>query len=221
MPQKLRQIVSTLALDVKALNLDDRISFRYLADKFTDKIGYFLRLEARSREFTKDLSIWKSIGYVELIDVGTNTAGYVDECNTLRRSKIKIPEAYNTNYGLLIKVLTIDGSTKFEQIASNAYSDHTKKRYGATGNLFWLEEGYIYIPNTDIEGIKVMIIPKNPADVDNINNSCGTCTYPLDGEVNYSDYLITLAKTEVIKELYSRISIPQDEKGNDNTNIKN
>lgn len=219
MATTLRKIASELALDVKALNLDDRVSFRYLISKFNSKVAYFLRLESRSREFTKDLSIWKSIGCVELEQVSTNQCGFKDDCNTLLKSKIKIPEAYNTPYGLLIKVLTIDGRNKFTQIASNQYKDYTTMRYGGTGLLYWLEEGYIYIPNSEIEGVKVMIIPKEPSAVDAINNSCN-CIYPLDGEVNYSDYLITLAKKEVLNELLPGKSIVQDEKGNDNTNSK-
>lgn len=219
MAQKIRQIISTLAIDVKSLNIDDRTSFRYLADKFRDKIGYFLRLESRSREFTKDLSIWKPIHCVELEEVATNACGYKDDYNTLLKSKIKIPEAYNTPYGLLIKVLTIDSRYKFTQIASNQYKDYTTLRYGGSNLLFWLEDGHIFIPNSSLEAVKVLIIPKEPAEVDNLNNPCN-CLYPLDGEVNYSDYLITLAKKEVLAELFPGKSITQDEKGNDNTNSK-
>jgi hypothetical protein len=219
MGKKLRQIVSTLALDIKAKNLDDRISFRYLADKFKDKIAYFLRLEAKSREFVRDISIWKTIGCVELIEVATNTCGFIDECNTLKRSKIKVPNVYNTNYGLLIKVLTIDGRISFTGINSNQYKDFTKLEYGGNGRFFFIEDGYLYFPNTDIESVKVLLIPKEPIEVDVLNNPC-KCAYPLDGEVNYSDYLIILAQQEVLKELLPATGIVQDEKPNDNTNLK-
>ena len=218
--QKLRQIVSDLALDAKALNIDDRISFRYLANKFRDKLAYFLRLDARSREFVKDLTIWKAIRCVELEDIATNLCDYIDDCNTLKRSKVKIPDAYNTNYGLLIKVFTIDRIKQFTLILSNNLKTYTTGEFISNKLCCWIEDGYLYIPNTDIESVTVLILAKDPSQVDALNN-CTTCNYPLESDLNYSDYLITLAKAEVMKELvggYKRMV--SDEKGDDNNNSK-
>lgn len=217
----LRQIVSSLAGDIKAISLDDRVSFRYLAGKFQDAIAYFLRLEARSREMFKDLSLWKTIRCVELDDSNPSICGYTDTCSILKKSKVEIPEAFNTNYGLLIKVLTLDGFTEFKMIKSFDYKDYINREYTKNSNfVFWLEDKYLYIPNVDIKAVKVLIIPKDPSAIDKLNCDITACASPLDGEVSYPPYLIKLAKDEVIKVLFPRKNMVEDEKPDDNTNIK-
>lgn len=221
MAKKLREILSELATDIKSLNIDDRISFRYLHSKFNSKIEYFLRLEARSREILKDASIWKTIEYQELIDVSLNGSGFIDYCNTLKRSKNKIPEAYNTSYGQLIKVFSVDGRSEFTLLKSIDYPDYINREFVPTKGVCWLENKYLFIPNTEIEYVKIVLIPKDSSEVDNLNN-CDECSLVLDGEVGYPDYLITLAKQEVLKEIaniYKRVV--EDEKGDNNSNVKN
>lgn len=222
MSTKLKNILSELSTDVKAIHSDDRISFRYLHLKFLSKLQYFLRIEAKSREILKDLSLWKTIDCIKLISINSNSCGYIDSCNTLKRSETQIPEAYNTSYGQLIKVMSIDGLTEYSIIKSNDYSDYINRLFGIIKPPFWIENNYIYIPNTDVNYIKVMILPKNSKDVDILNGTATSCSSILDSDVNYPDYLITLAKQEVLKEIsgvYKRT--PEDEKGDLNTNIKN
>lgn len=222
MNKTLRDIVSELATDVKALSGDDEISLRFLAQKFNSKLEYFIRLEARSREFAKMQNIWKPINYVPLIDVPLAANGFTDACNNLKRSENTIPTAINTNYGLLIKVLTIDGRFEFKSIQSELSADYFKREFGVADKAFYIENNYVFVPNTDIEAIKILIVPKEPCSVDKLNGTIGKCSSPLDCVITYPDYLITLAKQEALKEIsgiYKRVI--EDEKTDDNTNIKN
>lgn len=224
MSQTLRDIISEIATDAKALTLDDKISFRYLLSKFLGKLEYFLRLEARSREFSKTQNLWKPVGdHVKFIDVPVGSCSFIDRCNNLKRSEIKIPEALNTNYGLLIKVLTVDRRYEYKFISSETFRDYATREYGS--NLVracYLENGYIYIPNTTVEKLLVLIIPKDLCSIDKLNGVIGDCATPLDCIVTYPDYLVTLAKQEVLKELFGGYKHEvQDEKSNDNSNIKN
>lgn len=216
----LRNILSTLAADVKALNLDDRISYRYLASKFYNKIDYYLRLEARSREIYSDLSSWKVIQCVTMEEVPLTTCGNIESCSAVYRSKIKIPEVFKSNYGLIIKVFSIDGSREFKLIKPFEYKDYINRPYNKNVYVFWLENNYIIIPDRYIESVKVMLIPKNASEVDKINGTLDKCSSPLDGEVSFPDYLVTLALKDVFTELAGRGGIMEDEKGDDNTNKK-
>ena len=221
MAQSVKQILSSLATDVKAVNLDDRVSFRFLHTKFNDKIGYFLRLEAKSREILKDTTLWRSLDFIELIDVDDRLG--LNDCFTLKRSKKKLPEAFNTNYGQLIKIFTLDHNIELKLIKASDYGDYTKRQYRSAKTFAaYIENGYLYIPNVTWQAVKGLIIAKNPIEVDKFNGTVSKCASPLDGEVAYPDYLIALAKREVLNELagaYKRIV--EDEKGDDNTNIKN
>lgn len=222
MAQTLRQIVSDLAQDVRATNADDRVSFRYLANKFRDRFAVFLRVEARSREIFKHTGIWQSINCIELEEVAVTACGNIGHCYTLKRSKTQLPDSYSTNYGLLLKILTIDGLKEFKLIAQSFdYKNYVTREYGNPEPICWIQDKYLYIPNTTIEAVRALTIPKDPTAVAKLNGSCEVCISPLEAELNYPEYLITLAKEEVLKDLvgvYKRTT--EDEKGDDNTNRK-
>lgn len=218
--QKLKQIISDLATDLKAIHLDDRLSNRFLISKFRDKVQNFLRQDARSRELLKDNTVWKSITCIALEDVDPIGCGCGPKCNILKRTTVKIPEAYNTNYGQLIKVLLVDFTKEFSPIQRNAYADYANREYSKVIRVYWVENGYIYIPNLDIDNITVLILAKDPLQVDKLNGLVSECTSPLEADINYPDYLITLAKKEVLTELAGEKPIVSDEKGDDNTNRK-
>lgn len=217
----LRAILSELASDVRAFTLDDRISFRYLHSKFNGKIQYFLRQDARSRDLLRDKTLWKTIDCVELEDTNTGACGFVDNCNTLKKSVRQLPDAFNTNYGALIRVYGVGINGKqYRLINSYDYAAYTSREYGSA-LCCWIENNYLYIPNTDVECVKVVLFPKDQHKVDVINGTVSACSSVLDSTVDYPDYLITLAKQEALKEIsgiYRRMV--QDEKGDDNTNNK-
>lgn len=223
MAQTLKQVLSDLSSDIKALNIDDRLSYRFLASKFKDKIQVFIRQDARSRELIRESNIWKTIRCVDLKDANNIDCDCVldDIDNTLKKSQIKIPEAYSTTYGNLIKVFTLDGSQEYKEIKGYQNKDQSNREYGS-GKYFWLEDKYLCIPNTTLKAVKVLIIAKNPQEVDIINKDISPCVSPLETELNYPSYLITVAKQEALKEI-SGVTRPTvvDEKPNENENIKN
>lgn len=215
----LRDVVSELATDIKSLSLDDRTSYRYIADKFLSKMDYFLRLEAKSREFAKLQDLWVSKDCVELIDVATNSCGLIDLCSSLKRSKDKIPTSFSTSYGLLLKVLSIDSVFNYMVVSnSSEVGPQANRRWGThtAGRIAYLENGYLFIPNTEVQTIKILFVPSGPYNTDTT-----PCASPLDAELHYPKYIVTLAKTEVLKELSGVYKhMIEDEKGDDNTNQK-
>lgn len=216
-----RQVISDIIDDLKAVNLDDRISYRFIVSKFNSEIGYFLRLEAKSREFAKLQNLWKPIKCFKLKEVGLGECSIVDQCTTLLRSEEKVPKVFDTNYGLLLKVLTADGRTSIPLIAnSSEAADYTNRRWGKVQNLCYLEDDYLYFPDSTLESIKLLLIPMDPYEVDKANGSTG-CSFPLDAEIPYPKYLVTLAKREVLNQLAGITKrVVEDEKGDENTNIK-
>lgn len=220
MSQTLRQVLSDLSSDINALNIDDRKSFRWLASKFKDKVQVFIRQDARSRELVRDSNIWKPINCVKLDEIKAIDCCDIEDAGTFRQSKVKIPEAYSTSYGNLVKVFTLNGSVEFKEIKSFEYKDFVNREYGS-GKYFWFVGRKIIIPDSTVESVKVLIIAKNPLDVDLLNNDCNKCKSILDAELNYPDYLISAAKQAVLQELSGVTArIVPDEKPNENLNEK-
>jgi hypothetical protein len=219
MQQTYRQVISDLSNDIKALNVDDRYSYRYLASKFNDAIQVFLRQDGRSREFTTETNNWKPIDCIELESVDSIKCCGV-EGEIIKKSIEKIPETFSTNYGNLIKIFTIDLQTEFKQIKSQEYKEFSTREYGVS-NYFWIENGFVYIPKVTFKAVKGLVIPRNQLEVDILNKEKTVCTNPLDVEITYPSYLITIAKQEVIKILFgSTLQKVVDEKPNLNSNEK-
>lgn len=215
-----RDIASDLIDMVRSNNLDDRISYRFLVNQFISKVSVFLRQDARTREVLRQGNIWKTINCVDLEPVAVGCCADLEGCLTLKRSTIKIPATYQTSYGITIKVMTIDGLVEFKQIQSFEYKAEKTREYVTNKNYFWLLDDQVYVPDSEIESVKVMLVAKYPSEVDKLND-INPCISPLDGEVNYPDYLVAIAKQEILKELLGRTQIVEDEKGDDNTNKKN
>jgi hypothetical protein len=216
-----RQVISDIIDDLKAVNLDDRISYRFIGSKFNNEIAYFLRLEAKSREFAKLQNLWKPVNCLKLKEVNLGECNAIESCNTLLRSEDKIPKVFDTNYGLLIKVLTVDGRRTIPLIANSSEAeDYNNRRWGKAKDICYLENNYLYFPDSSLEAVKLLLIPMDPYEVDKANGAIG-CTFPLDAELPYPKYLVTLAKREVLNQLSGITKrVVEDEKGDENTNIK-
>lgn len=221
MGKPLRNILSELSTDVRALNIDDYISFRYLHDKFISKVEYFLRLESKSREIFGDISGWKSV-CIDLIDANYSDCGIsYNTCNTLKRSKDKITDLFDSAYGKTVMIFDINGINKFNGISSKDYKDYKTREYKKVNNIvYWFLDDYLYIPDTELESVRAFILQKGTTSANDTHKN--KCNLILDTEVEYPDYLITLAKKEALNEIagiYKRMV--EDEKGDNNTNIKN
>lgn len=217
MGMKLRDILSEIASDLKAKNYDDRISFRYIYSKFRSKLDYFLRLESKSREFLRDYTLWKKIDCFELEEVSPNYCHLGDVCKTVMKSKKKIPSLADTAYGKLIKVFSVDSSKEYTFIKNMDYKDYINRKFTVNKNVFWVNDNHIIIPDSIIDTITIYVIPKDESEI-----SDDPCASPLDNTLNYPDYLISLSKQETIKELLGGyLRVVEDERGNDNTNVKN
>lgn len=212
MAQTLREVCSDIINDVKAYNLDDRLSYRYVKNKLIDKAEYFVRQDAEARKLQKIIDLWQPIDCIDLVEVPANYCGDVS-CKTVMKSVIKLPESYQTNYGNLIKVFNIDYTKEYTLTTPALYKDEKNRKFPSNKSYYWVIGGYIYIPDSTVEVISVLGMFK-----ESLQNGCNK---PLDSKFSFPDYIKTIAKQEVLKELLTGKQIPQDEKPNLNTNIKN
>lgn len=217
---KLREIISDLVGDLNAVNRDDRYSYRYLANKLRDKAQYFLKQDADLRKIFKMNDLWKTIDCIEFEDVDVLTCPwYLRDCSKIKKSKEKIPDTFETNYGNTIIITTLKGNKPLKQIKPFQYQEQVSNPF-AKGKLFWFEDEHIFIPDSSIKFVKGYGIFKDTTKVDKFNG-LDTCVSPLDSEFSFPDYIITIAKQEVLKELLgSNKQIIADNNADLNTTTK-
>lgn len=209
-----RKICSDILTSLKAYNLDDSISYRYIKSLLFDKASIFIRQDAKLREVYKLGNLWtpfcidfEEVPMIECVKIG---------CRTLMKSKIRIPDTYQTATGITLKVFNADYSKEFNITQPSNYRDILLRPYKSDTGYFWVIDNFIYIPDSSIETGIVLGMFKEGAQINS------QCQKPLDNIFSYPDYIISLVKTEVVKEILgSHKQINSDENPDLNNNTKN
>lgn len=223
--QKYREVVSDIISTLKANNVDDKmsLSYRFILFKFMDKADIFLKQDADQRKILKINGLWKPLNPIELID-DSNVSNNLDllESYPIKRSRKKIPITYSTNFGSLIKILNVNNSLEYKQIRPFDYKEIQRREYiNKRVKYFWIDDGYLYIPDSDVEQVRGFGLFRNSLEADHFNGKIDCCYKPLDSDILLPDYIISLSKTETIKELLGSLKqIQEDEFPNSNNSEK-
>lgn len=200
-----RKAISDIVQDLKSYNLDDKYSYRFLTSKLKGNIENFLKQDSVDRTILQINELWKPLNNISLKDAYDSTFNiYYDSKDTLKKSVYKIPEVYVTKYGNLIKIVNINNSLEYKQIKSFQYQDNKNREFSTKkAKYFWIEDGYLYIPDSDVEEVRAYGLFKDSQEVDVCNGSIDCCYKPLDSVILAPDYIITISKQQVVVDLAS------------------
>jgi hypothetical protein len=213
----LREICSDILNDVRSFNLDNRISYRYIIHKLFDKTAIFIRQDAENRKLQKLPNLWTTISCFELEDAPLNECE--SSCDTVLKSVNTLPDTYESNFGYLIKVYNNDYSKEFLPATPGLYKDLKNRPFPTKNGYYWIVDKHLYIPDSNIESVTIQVMAKENAKI--ITAQSSPCSKPLDSTFNFPDYIVSLAKTEVLKEISGVTKrIQPDEKPNDNEKDK-
>lgn len=201
----LRKAISDIAIDLKAYNLDDKYSYRFIASKLKGNIETFLKQDSLDRTILNINELWKPIYNIALetsYDPSLNI--YYDSKDYIKKSIKKIPEVYISKYGNLIKIVNINNTGEYKQIKSFEYKDIKNREFkNKRSKYFWIEDGYLYIPDSDVEEVRGYGLFKDSQEADLFNGTVDCCYKPLDSVLLVPEYIITIGRKEVVTELAS------------------
>lgn len=199
-----RKIISDIIGSMKALNIDDRISRRLILSILTDKAQLFIKQDGDARRLFTVTDIWKAILCLDMCAANEGACAEIPQCSSLRVSKEAIPEVFESSYGDIIKVMTIDRNKEYTQTRIFDYKDIKNREYqDPDKRYFWILDRHIYIPDSEVEKVFVIGLFKKPYEVDKIIDPTLECVFPLDYPFPCPDYLLDPVKTETKKELAS------------------
>ena len=199
MNQTIRQICSDIINDVKSYNQDDRLSYRYIKNKLFDKIAIFVKQDAELRKIQKLVDLWKQVPCFEMIDVNLNECD-VTSCERILKSINKVPSVYETSYGYAIRVFNSNFSKEFLPINPGSYRDIKNRPFKSKNGYYWISNGYLYIPDSLIDEVTLLCMVKEDAEIQKIKNP-KACIKLLDSVFSFPDYLVALAKKEVLNDI--------------------
>lgn len=222
-----RQVISDIVSDLRAVNLDDRVSKRYIHNKLRDFAALFIKRDAELRKIFNISDIWTDVPCVEFCEAPMAECCDIDlpDCKFVMKSHKKLPDTFETFYRELIQIFNPIYAKEFKQTTPQQYKNIISREYKDPRiKYFWLSNGYIIIPDSLVEVATLRLATFNPDEALRMG-SCydrnNECIALLDQRFVCPDYLISVVKQETLKDLfnfYKRNAL--DESPNLNTNLR-
>lgn len=219
--QTCRQFSSDIVGSLRSLGIDDRIPTRLVLAIGRDYTRTFIKQDADSRRLFQITDIWKSIPCFQMCEEDAVKCGCLPDCQYVMKSTKQLPAVFDSSYGDVIKIFTIDGSKEYTLIKSFEYKDIKNREYQNSGQRYcWILDRYLYIPDSKVKEVMVVGLFMFPNEVTKLVEG-SECLYPLDEYFPCPGYLLSVVKDQTIKklaEIYKRL-IP-DAKPDGNPNSK-
>lgn len=221
-----REIISEVRNNTRAVSQDMWIPSKYIHSKLKGFASLFIKREADDKRLYKYTDLWSTIECLELeeVDLISCCDLNIPNCTKVMKSKIKIPEVYSTRFGYLLNISSIDYNRDYLQTTPQQYK-YTKSRefQDKSKRYFWIENGYIIVPDSMVTRIRVKGMFTNKAKVLALN--CGTdslpCTNLLDEDFVAPEHLLQDIKTATTNDILKTFrSIQPDEMPNNNESEK-
>ena len=216
------EAVSRVRGQVKAEVQDAFVTDRYVYSLITKYAQLFMRRQDFANKLMKFNAVWKTLPYVELIDVDTVEAqcsGIQSGC-TIKRTKERLPNMIEGYWGPLIRqVSSIDGSIELQATQPGTYTSMTKTTSFKYNNkkYWWFLNDYLYIPDVEWDAIKI----EGVFD-DNIGmwlcEEGAECTPRYDQDINVPEALFAEIEQEVVKAMMMTVQVPVED-GDNKVNV--
>lgn len=219
-----RNVVARVRSKLKQISGDDIISDRAILAELRSTANLYIKRETDRRRLLTVDSLFTTIPCIEMIEVPlAECCSYISPC-TIRRSKERIPQIGEGLWGYIVEsVQSMDGSVKFNMGTAKRYVDTLHLKLKKNANMFWIQDGYIYVSNSDIEYIKGRAyfeedIPYRLKKCDNTAED-DECVNPLDEPFKCPGYLVENV-ISTVEGKYAQIfmQVKVDETDNDNPN---
>lgn len=147
----IKQFISDVMNDLRAQNIDDFISPKFIYYKSTDIISDFMKKDNTvNRRLTRLSEGWKSIECLDMEEVPLIECCEVDalSCEKLMKSKYAIPNTFTSSFGNIIEFVSSPNLGSFydpttprvwQTIQKRKDKDKKKKYY-------FIIDNYLYIP---------------------------------------------------------------------------
>jgi len=211
-------VVSRVRNQIKAEIQDAFVTDRYLYSLILKHAQLFMRRQDSANKLKKFNSVWRSLPFVELIEVDKVEAcctGIKTGC-TIKRTKNKLPIFLEGYWGPLIRnVSSIDGSVECQATDPGTFTSMTNTtsfKYNKTKYFWWLN-GHIYMPNVEWEAIKLEGIFEGDISVWTCDGE-DKCTPRYRQQCFIPEFLFAEIENQVLAQLMSTAQVPAEDADN-------
>ena len=206
------EVISRVRGQVKAEVQDAFVTDRYVYSLVVKYAQLLMRRQDFANKLMKFNSVWKTLPYIDLIEVDTveaDCSGIQSGC-IIKRSKNKLPDMIEGYWGPLIRtVSSIDGSIEVQATQPATYTSMTKTtsfKYNKT-KYFWYLNGHLYLPNVDWDAIKLEGVFDDEIGFWLCEES-EQCIPRYEQDINIPEALFAEIETQVVQAMMLTVQIP-------------
>ena len=225
--QSVREVISEVRIDLRANNIDDWLPSAYIHSKLIDATSLFVKREADDKRLQRYPDLWVTIECLEMEEVDLIQCCDLDipKCKTVMRSKKKLPNAFSTRFGYVLKVSSVDYDRDYLPTTPREYKYITNREFvDKSKRYYWIENGHLSIPGSLVQNVRVRGMFLNKAEALKFNacgNLDGGCINFLDQDFVAPEHLLKNIKDAVVMSiLNSYKQLQADELPNLNSNEK-
>lgn len=223
------KFVSRVVNGLKALNKDAHVSKRHILEIGRSKSKTYISQKLLDKTLFKEENLFRYINCFKLHDEDRIKCGIYEfaRCESLMKSDKKIPGLVFNKYGSsILSVSSIDGMTQFTPTTLSNYSLFKQRKdsdkFKGRTNYYYIKEGFLYLPDSEIEMVNIVYIPFDDSKVDDVSecSEADPCESIWDREFIVPDKLGEQVITETINEVFTGDRNVEDENPNGDSNIK-
>lgn len=206
--------ISRVRMIIKATKEDAFITDRNIYSLISKYAKALIRRQDNERKLMNYDSLFEPLPFVELISVSKIEAECVNvksNC-TIQRTKLKLPKVFDGSKGPLFRnVFSIDGSFALTQTTSLGYISikNSKTFKYNTAQYYWYQNGYLFFPDSQLEGVIVEAMWEDLLDgFCNPNNK--SCMKMQEKRLSVPDYLFAEIEQMVEQEFMNTARLPID-----------
>lgn len=212
---------------IKSLNLDTKDTIpskRYVLSTGKRVAKMFIAKAIRSRSLYREASIYTDIDCFEMEHISPIRCGisFFNNCETLVKSRNKLPELVFTRYGSSIKTVTsIDDSTQFYEVSKSKYIRNNKRQNEfEKENYFYIKDDYLYIPDYYIKAVTLQLLTLDKKKAEEVSCNITNCKSAWEYNFVAPEKFLDAILKSTAKEISNQLSIPEDENPNLDSNLK-
>lgn len=209
------EIISRIRITNKLQNADVRMTDRVIYNQMLTARDVLIKNEDDKKALLKMAFLFKKLNRVDLIEIDNVEACGIESGCTLMRSRDRLPKILTATFGEIIKSITsLDGKIDMSPTSRKSFNRkvESKNHKYDKDYYFFIEDGYLYLPNVTWDAVSVFAFFEDPALIDYLN-ACYEdepiiCTPMKERDFACPAYLIKYVidqTAEEISRLYNRL----------------
>lgn len=202
------EFVARVIGGLKGLTKDGHVSRRYILNIGKDKAQYLISQKLDEMTLFKEDGIISTLRCFQMEQIEALECCVVDfrHCKNVMKSVHKIPKTlFGKNGSGIIDVLSIDETFYFNYKTPRELINQLKRKYVISeGRFYSLSDGYLYLPDSEIELLNLRVISLDKWELDEKSSCCNDevkCKSRWDYEFVCPDRFYDLAVSQTIQEV--------------------